>query len=85
MPSLPEHVARTPAVRARSFAMAVAPFIGERVGTLPIRHVEDAANTVLAAVFQQSGPLREQLVFERPRFERLVYTVHRCPERRGGG
>jgi len=85
MPSLPEHVARTPAVRARSFALSVAPFIGERVGTLPIRHVEDAAITVLAAVFQQNGPLREQLVFERRRFERLVHAVHRCPERRGGG
>jgi hypothetical protein len=85
MPSLPEHVARTQAVRPRSFAMAVAPFIGERVGTLPIHHVEDAAITVLAAVFAQSGPFREQLVFERHRFERLVQTLHRCPERRGGG
>jgi hypothetical protein len=36
-------------------------------------------------VFRQSGPLREQLVFERHRFERLVHAVHRCPERRGGG
>lgn len=85
MPSLPEHVTRTQAIRPRSFAMAVAPFIGERVGTLPIRHVEDAAITVLAAVFAQSGPLREQLVFERHRFERLVQAVHRCSERRGGG
>jgi hypothetical protein len=62
----------------------VAPFIGERVGRLPIRHVEDAAITVLAAVYQQSGPLREQLLTERPRFERLVHTVHRCPDRGGG-
>jgi hypothetical protein len=85
MSSLPEHVNRTQAIRPRSLAMAVAPFIGERVGTLPIRHVEDAAITVLAAVYQQSGPLREQLVFERHRFERLVQTLHRCPERRGGG
>lgn len=84
MSSLPEHVNRVAAIRPRSFAMAVAPFIGERVGTLPIRHVEDAAITVLAAVYQQSGPLREQLLLERPRFERLAHAVHRCPERRGG-
>jgi hypothetical protein len=85
MRSLPEHVNRTPAIRPRSLAMAVAPFIGERVGSFPIRHVEDAAITVLAAVFAQSGPLREQLIFERHRFERLVQAIHRCPERRGGG
>jgi len=85
MPSLPEHLNRTTAIRPRSFALMVAPFIGARVGSLPIRHVEDAAITVLAAVFQQNGPLREQLVFERRRFERLVHAVHRCPERRGGG
>jgi len=85
MSSLPEHVNRTQVIRTRSLAMAVAPFIGERVGSLPIRHVEDSAITVLAAVYQQSGPLREQLVFERHRFERLVQAVHRCPERRGGG
>ena len=84
MSSLPEHVSRTPAIRPRSFALMVAPFIGERVGRLPIRHVEDAAITVLAAVYQQSGPLREQLLTERPRFERLVTLVHRAPERRGG-
>lgn len=85
MPSLLELFDRTPSVRARSFGMSVAPFIGERVGSFPIRHVEEAAIAVLAAVFQQSGPLREQLVFERPRFERLVSAVHRCPDRRGGG
>jgi hypothetical protein len=85
MPSLLELVDRTPGIRARSFGMSVAPFIGERVGSQPIRHVEDAAMTVLASVFHQSGPLREQLLFERPRFERLVQAVHRCPDRRGGG
>ncbi len=85
MSSLPEHVNRVPAIRPRSFALAAAPFLGQRVGSFPIRHVEDAAITVLAAVFQQNGPLREQLVFERPGFERLVHAVHRCPERRGGG
>jgi hypothetical protein len=84
MNSLPEHVRRVQAIRPRSFALAVAPFIGERAGTLPIRYVEDAAITVLAAVFQQGGPLREQLVTERHRFERLVHAVHRCPDRRGG-
>ena len=83
MNSLPEHVRRTQPVRTRSLALMVAPFIGARVGTLPIRHVEDAAITVLAAVFGQSGPLREQLVTERSRFERLVHAVHRAPARRG--
>ena len=85
MPSLLELFDRTPVIRPRSFGMSVAPFIGERVGTFAIRHVEDAAITVLASVFRQSGPLREQLVFERHRFERLVVAVHRCPDRRGGG
>ena len=85
MPSLFEHVNRAPVIRPRSLGMSVAPFIGERVGSFPIRHVEDAAITVLASVFQQSGPLREQLLFERPRFEGLVVAVHRCPDRRGGG
>ena len=84
MNSLPEHVRRTQPVRARSLALMVAPFIGGRVGNLPIRHVEDAAITVLAAVYSQSGPLREQLVTERARFERLVYAVHSAPARRGG-
>ena len=84
MNSLPEHVRRIQAMRARSLALMVAPFIGGRVGTLPIRHVEDAAITVLAAVYSQSGPLREQLVTERSRFERLVNAVHRAPERQGG-
>ncbi|MCZ7537432.1 MAG: hypothetical protein M5T61_16995, partial [Acidimicrobiia bacterium] len=40
MSSLPEHVNRTPAIRPRSLALMVAPFIGERVGRLPMRHVE---------------------------------------------
>ncbi len=84
MNSLPEHLRRIQPVRTRSLALMVAPFIGARVGTLPIRHVEDAAITVLAAVFGQSGPLREQLVTERSRFERLVQAVHRAPGRRGG-
>jgi hypothetical protein len=29
--------------------------------------------------------LREQLVFERQRFDRLVQILHRLPERNGGG
>ncbi len=85
MPSLPEHLGRTPEVQARSFGLMVAPFIGERAGSFPLRYVEDAAITVLAAVFEQSGPIREQLLFERRRFERLANLVHRCPERQGGG
>jgi hypothetical protein len=83
MHSLPEHVRRIAPVRARSLALMVAPFLGGGVGSLPIRHVEDAAITVLAAVAGQSGPLREQLVSERPRFERLVHAVHHTPARRG--
>ena len=44
-----------------------------------------AALTVLAHVFRESGPIREQLVYERRRFERLVQLIHRLPERGGGG
>jgi hypothetical protein len=85
MTSLLEHVGRTQEIRPRSFGLMVAPFIGERVGSFPPRHVEEAAISVLAAVFQQSGPIREQLLFERRRFERLANLVHRLPERGGGG
>ena len=85
MPSLHEYLERTREIRPRPFGLMIAPFVGERAGTFPPRHVEEAAVTVLAAVFQQSGPIREQLLFERRRFERLANLVYRCPERRGGG
>lgn len=48
------------------------------------RFFEEAALTVLAHVFRESGPVREQLVYEKRRFERLVQLIHRLPERGGG-
>ncbi|MDA8237981.1 MAG: hypothetical protein M0T75_08895 [Chloroflexi bacterium] len=39
---------------------------------------------MLAHVFRDAGPIREQLVYERRRFERLVQLIHRLPERAGG-
>jgi hypothetical protein len=85
MSSLRDHLARTPEIRPRAFGSFVAPFIGERASDLPPRYVEEAALTVLAAVFRQSGPIREQLVAERRRFERLTQHIHRLPERPRGG
>ena len=85
MISLPEQLRRLDPIRPRSITAAVAPYLGQRAGTLPARYVEEAALTVLAAVYQQAGPLREQLQAERPRFERLITLVHRAPERLRGG
>ena len=85
MSSLPEHVNRTPAIRPRSFALMVAPCIGERATPLPDRFFEEAALTVIAHVFRDAGPIREALVYERRRFERLVQLIHRLPARGGGG
>ena len=48
------------------------------------RFFEEAALTVLAHVFRDSGPIREALVYERRRFERLVQLIHRLPARGGG-
>jgi hypothetical protein len=85
MPSLREHLARTPEIRPRNFARWMAPALnGWGTPTTP-RLVEEAALTVLAHVVGQSGPTREQLMVERQRFERLVYAIHRLPERGGGG
>jgi hypothetical protein len=84
MRSLPDHVYGIPAVRARSLEQAMAPVIGLPAGTFSARRVEDAALTLLAAVFEQNGPVREQLVRERPHFDRLLYAVNRCQLRRGG-
>ena len=36
---------------------------------------------MLAHVFRESGPIREALVYERRRFERLVQLIHRLPAR----
>ena len=83
MISLPEQVRRIEAVRPRSIAATVAPYLGARTGTLPNRYVEEAALTVLAAVYQQGGPSREQLASQRSGFERLTSLVYRAPERRG--
>ena len=84
MRSLPEAVQATPAAAARSIASSVAPFLGTQTGPAGQRRLEDAAITLLASVFAQNAPVREQLVAERLPFDRLVHTVHRCPERRGG-
>jgi hypothetical protein len=84
MSSLPEHVRRIEPVQARSVAATLAPYLGSGAGTIPARYVEEAALTVLAAVYQQGGPLREQLLNERARFERLATLVHRASARRGG-
>ena len=61
------------------------PFLGERRNPYRTHLVEESALRVLAAVYQQTGVLREQLVFERQRFDRLVQLIHRLPERDGGG
>ncbi len=84
MNSIPEHVRRLEAVRPRSITSAVTQHLGPRAGTIPARYVEEAALTILASVLQQAAPLREQLLAERPRFERLASLVYRASERRGG-
>ena len=85
MPSLRDHLLRMPYVQPRSFALSVAPFLGERHDPYRTHLVEESALRVLAAVYQQTGVLREQLVFERQRFDRLVQILYRLPERDGGG
>jgi hypothetical protein len=85
MPSLRDHLLRTPEVRPRNLGLWMAPALaGWGTPTSP-RLVEEAALTVLAHVVQESGPTREQLVRERVRFERLENIVLRLPERGGGG
>ena len=85
MPSLRDHLDRTPQVRSRNLAAWMAPALGELATPLPDRFFEEAALTVLAHVFRDSGPIREALVFERRRFERLVQLIHRLPPRGGDG
>ena len=83
MTSLPDALRRLEPARPRSVAESAAPFLA-RPGAVPARYVEEAALTVLAAVYGHAGPLREQLTGERARFERLAGLVYRAPERRGG-
>jgi hypothetical protein len=85
MPSLRDHLDRTPEVRSRNLAAWMAPAVGERATPLPDRFFEEAALTVLAHVFRDSGPIREALIFEGRRFERLVQLIHRLPARGGDG
>ena len=82
---LRDHLNRTPEVRSRNLAAWMAPALGERATPPPDRFFEEAALTVLAHVFRDSGPIREALVFERRRFERLVQLIHRLPARGGDG
>jgi hypothetical protein len=84
MPSLRDHLIRTPEVRCRNLSAWMAPALGERVTPMAPRFFEEAALTVLAHVFRESGPIREQLLFEQHRFDRLVHVIHRLPERGGG-
>ena len=85
MQSLRDHLNRTPEVRSRNLAAWMAPALGERATPMPDRFFEEAALTVLAGVFRDSGPIREALVFERRRFERLAQLIHRLPARGGDG
>jgi len=85
MLSLRDHLNRTPQVRSRDLAAWMAPALGPREYQMAPRFFEEAALTVLAHVFRDAGPIREALVYERRRFERLVQLVHRLPARRGGG
>ncbi len=65
MRSLPDHVRQAPAIRVTSIARAVSPYLGLSADGLGSRRVEDAALTVLAAVYAERGPVREMLVCER--------------------
>src|SRR6185437_5899143 len=80
MPSHRDHLIRTPGVRSRNLSAWMAPALGERVTPLPDRFFEEAALTVLAHVIRDAGPIREQLVYERRRPERLVQLIHRLPK-----
>jgi hypothetical protein len=83
MPSLRDHLIRTPEIRPRTLGTWIAPALGERATPMSPRILEEAALSVLAHIVGQSGPIREQLVGERRRFERLVHVIHRLPERGG--
>lgn len=84
MRSLPDHVRGIAWVRPPSIARAVSPYLGLSADGIGNRRVEDAALTVLAAVYAERGPVREMLLTERINFDRLVYAANRCPVHRGG-
>ncbi|MHB8959628.1 MAG: hypothetical protein ACYDAN_08380 [Candidatus Limnocylindrales bacterium] len=84
MRSLPEAVRSTRAVAPRSIASSVAPFLGAPAGPAGQRRLEDAAITLLAAVYPQAGLVLEALLAERLGFECLLHAVHRCRASRGG-
>ena len=83
MPSLRDHILRTPEIRPRNLSTAMAPALGERATPTSPRILEEAAMAVLVHVVRESGPIREQLLFERRRFERLVHIIHCLPSRGG--
>lgn len=83
MPSLRDHLNRTPEVRSRNLATWMAPALGLRATPMSPRFFEDAALTVLAHVLRDAGPIHEVLALERRRFDQLVYTIHRLPARGG--
>ena len=84
MRSLPDHVQHAPAIRLTSIARAMNPYLGLSADGLGSRRVEDAALTVLAAVYAERGPVKEMLLTERMSFDRLVYAANRCAVHRGG-
>lgn len=85
MRSLRDQVARTPSVEPRSLALMVAPVLRERSDPYRNRLIEEAALTVLGAVVQRTAVTREQLVFERRRFNGVVSLIHRLPAKGEGG
>jgi hypothetical protein len=82
MRSLPEHLRQVPPARATSITRALNPYLGRLDGGLNGYQVEDAALIVLAAVYAERGPVKELLMAERVTFDRVVYAINRCPERR---
>ena len=84
MPSLRDHLGSVPAIRSRSVGAWLAPALRETAPAVTPRVVEEAAATVLAHVLRGGGPIREALIADRRRFERLTVLVYRLPDRRGG-
>lgn len=85
MPSLRDHLAGLPEIRSRDLAAAIGRGLTERATPLGPGALEAAALTLLAHVVRDADPIREALVFERRRFERLVQLIHRLPTRGGDG
>ena len=84
MRPLPDIVRGSPAARPRSIADALGPLLGYAAGAVSERRIEEAALTLLASVWAQRGPAREQLVADRLHFDQVANAAYRCPERRGG-